>query len=182
MSQFSDAFSSSVYRGPFLDYFEYVSNDIPLQLQSLSPGRQPTLTPISESPQAPNYLTCICPDKIRIFILYTPKIKQEYVVWWILTTYGSKKKIQWDAKRDADCWKNYDQVAHEKDEKPGIMCYNYRKVLDHPRWANHGTSSMNKHYMKFNCQKAAKNTGKKLNIKLTMEHAVYFLPFKPRIC
>jgi hypothetical protein len=75
MSQFSDVFSSSVYRGPFLDYFKYVSNNIPLQLQSLSPRRQPTLTSISESPQAPDYLTRICPDKIRTFILYTLEIK-----------------------------------------------------------------------------------------------------------
>jgi hypothetical protein len=75
MSQFSDAFSSLVYRGPSLDYFEYVSNNIPLQLQSLSPGRQPTLTPILKSSQVPDYLTRICLDKIRIFILYTSEIK-----------------------------------------------------------------------------------------------------------
>jgi hypothetical protein len=81
MSQFSDVFSSLIYRGLSLDYFEYISNNIPLQLQSLSPGRQPTLTPILESPQAPDCLTRIYLDKIRIFILYTPKIKQEYVAW-----------------------------------------------------------------------------------------------------
>ncbi|KAB8067763.1 hypothetical protein BDV29DRAFT_185613 [Aspergillus leporis] len=45
---------------------------------------------------------------------------------------------------------------------------------------------MNKYYIKFNCQKAAKNSGKKLNIKLAMKHAqqklvklliISYLPF-----
>jgi hypothetical protein len=75
MSQFSDAFSSLVYEGSFLDYFKYISNNIPLQLQSLSPRYQPTLTLILESLQVSNYLIYIYPNKIRIFILYISKIK-----------------------------------------------------------------------------------------------------------
>jgi hypothetical protein len=96
----------------------------------------------------------------------------EFVQWWLQTDFGKKKQISWDAKRAAQCWKNFDQVALEKDGKPGVMCQQSRKVLDHPGWAHSGTSSMNKHYNGINCRKAVSAAGKKPNIKLALEHAV----------
>jgi hypothetical protein len=96
----------------------------------------------------------------------------EFVKWWLQTDFGKKKQISWDAKRAAHCWKNFDQVAFEKDGKPGVMCHQCRKVLDHPGWAHSRTSSMNKHYNGINCRKGASAVGKKPNIKLALEHAV----------
>jgi len=172
MSQFSDPFSSA-YVGPPSDFLEYIADDGPNQLYSPIPsGSQDTSLPSSEPRAAPDCLPRICPDRIRSFIVYSPEMGHEFVQWWLQTDFGKKKQISWDAKRAAQCWKNFDQVALEKDGKPGVMCQQCRKVLDHPGWAHSGTSSMNKHYNGINCRKAVSAAGKKPNIKLALEHAV----------
>jgi len=172
MSQFSDPFSSA-YGGPPSDFLEYIADDGPNQLYSPIPsGSQDTSLPSSEPRAAPDCLPRICPDRIRSFIVYSPEMGHEFVQWWLQTDFGKKKQISWDAKRAAQCWKNFDQVALEKDGKPGVMCQQCRKVLDHPGWAHSGTSSMNKHYNGINCRKAVSAAGKKPNIKLALEHAV----------
>jgi hypothetical protein len=172
MSQFSDTFSSD-QGGPPSDCLEYVVDDGPSQLNSPIPsGGHDTCPPSSESRAAPDHLPRMCPDRVRSFIVYAPEMSNEFVTWWHRTDFGKKKPISWDAKRAAPCWNHFDQVALEKDGKPGVMCHHCRKVLDHPGWAHSGTSSMNKHYNGINCRKAASAGGKKPNIKLALEHAV----------
>lgn len=174
MSQFSESICSSAYstREPPSDFREYLADDASLQLQSPVPSTEarPAALPTSEPPPAPSCLTRICPDRIRVYILYTSKMQNEFVNWWLQTGFGSKKSIAWDTQRSAECWQHFDQVALEKDGKPGVMCQQCRAVLDHPGWAHYGTSSMNKHYNGANCRKIA--AGKKPNIKLALEHAV----------
>lgn len=178
MSQLSDPFCSSVYGGPPSDYLEYIADNPPIQLYSPVPsGSQQALDVLPESPKAPDCLPRICPDRIRTYLPYSQEMGDEFVRWWLQTDFGKKKRIAWDTKRDAQCWKNFDQVALEKNGKPGVMCQQCRKVLDHPMLAHTGTSSMNKHYNGFNCRKAMKTAGQKPNIKLAMEHAVCLRPY-----
>jgi hypothetical protein len=84
--------------------------------------------------------------------------------------------MTWDGKR-AKCWEHFDQVALDRNGKPGVMCQQYQKVLDHPGWAHSGTTSMNKHYNGATCRKAALAKGQKPNIKLALEHAVCSGPY-----
>lgn len=180
MPQLSDPFSSPAYEAVPSDHLEYIADTPPFQLYSPVPSRSPqtldTSDALSGPLKAPNCLHRICPDRIRTFILYPLEMGNEFVNWWLQTDFGKKKRLAWDGKRDAECWKHYDQVALEKDGKPGVMCHQCRKVLDHPGWAHSGTTSMNKHYNGVNCRKVVNATGKKPNIKLALEHAVCMRP------
>lgn len=174
MSQSSDIFLPSAYDAPPSDFLEYVADSTPAQLFSpVTSGSQQTLY---EPPNASECLKRVCPDRIRTYILYSSEMSDEFVNWWLQTDYGRKKRMTWDGKR-AECWEHFDQVALDKSGKPGVMCQQCQKVLDHPGWAHSGTTSMNKHYNGVTCRKAASAKGQKPNIKLALEHAVCSGPY-----
>ncbi|KAJ6126273.1 hypothetical protein N7471_010766 [Penicillium samsonianum] len=69
----------------------------------------------------------------------------EFVKWWLQTDFGKKKRLNWEVSRRADCWTGFQQVAHTKDGKPGVMCNRCRTVLTHSATSNTGNSSMQSH-------------------------------------
>lgn len=173
MSQSSDIFLSSGYNAPPSDFLEYVANSTPQLFSPVPSGSQQTL---HEPLKAPECLTRVCPDRIRTYILYSLEMSDEFVTWWLQTDFGRKKRMTWDGKR-AKCWEYFDQVALDRNGKPGVMCQQCQKVLDHPGWAHSGTTSMNKHYNGVTCRKAALAKGQKPNIKLALEHSVRLGPY-----
>ena len=174
MSHSSDIFLSSTYGAPPSDFLEYVANSTQAQLSSPIPSGSQQI--LYEPPKAPESLKRVCPDRIRTYILYSPEMSDEFVTWWLQTDFGRKKRMTWDGKR-AKCWELFDQVALDKNGKPGVMCQQCQKVLDHPGWAHSGTTSMNKHYNGLTCRKAVSAKGLKPNIKLALEHAVCLGPY-----
>lgn len=109
------------------------------------------------------------PDRTKSYILYSEMSKDAFVAWWLETDFGKKKRIHWDGRRHAKCWEQFEQVAHGKTGKLGVMCTHCRAVLDHPAAGHTGTSSMNKHINGPGCRKS---TGKKTNILASMQRAV----------
>lgn len=132
-------------------------------------------TPLSPPP-IPKVLQRVGPDQNKGYVLYTHKYNEmawgAFVAWWLQTDYGIKKRIHWNTRHQADCWKQFDQVADAKSGKPTVMCNKCIAILDHPANCHHGTSSMNKHMKGVNCHKAARRP----NIKQALNHAVC-LPF-----
>lgn len=184
MSQFSDTYASSNYEGASLDALQYLlPNDTPF-ITPYASGSQQTLTSARDSHQfaplsssqhipLPPCLTILNPDRINSFALYCDTMSKEFVEWWLQTEFGKSKRVNWDAHHQAECWNNFDQVANTKDGKPGVMCKQCRKVLDHPAAAHTGTSSMNKHRKGVNCAKFA---SRRPNIKNLLETAVCHIP------
>jgi hypothetical protein len=121
------------------------------------------LLPIPES------LERVGPDRTKAYILYSEMSKDAFVAWWLETDFGKKKCIHWDGRHHAKCWEQFEQVAHGKTGKPGVMCTHYRAVLDHPASGHTGTSSMNKHINGPGCRKS---TGRTTNILASMQRAV----------
>lgn len=72
-------------------------------------------------PWAPDTLTRIKPDSINEYIIFTTNLSAEFVKWWLQTDFGKKKRLNWEVSRRADCWTGFQQVAHAKDRKPGVM-------------------------------------------------------------
>jgi hypothetical protein len=166
MSQLSDIYPSSHFdsqdRVPYSALHFLLPEDSLSQRESQSQSRSQyqsesqfgsvpdLLSPQSHiTPLAPDTLTRIKPDRINEFIICTPEMTKEFVVWWLKTGYGrSKQNLNWDTsptKRRADCWKGFQQVANTKDGKPGVMCKRCRTVLAHPATNHTGTSTMQKH-------------------------------------
>lgn len=180
MSQFSDTYASSNYEGAPLDTLQYlIPDDTPFTTPYAS-GSQQTLTSAYDNSRfappsplqrlsLPPSITTLNPDRINSFALYSDTMSKKFVEWWLQTEFGKSKRINWDARHQAECWNSFDQVANTKDGKPGVMCKQCRKVLDHPAAAHTGTSSMNKHRKGVNCAKFASRMP---NIKTLLETAV----------
>ncbi|KAF4213877.1 hypothetical protein CNMCM6805_003710 [Aspergillus fumigatiaffinis] len=146
--QASDAYPSSVPDG---DQIEYPAFDFPqdvLGTQEWVEGAQAKQT----------------------YILYSEMSKDAFVAWWLETDFGKKKRIYWDGRHHAKCWEQFEQVAHGKTGKPGVMCTHCRAVLDHPASGHTGTSSMNKHINGPGCRKS---TGRTTNILASMQRAAH---------
>jgi hypothetical protein len=177
MAQFSDIHSSSAYEGDPLDTLHFSFSN---ETQSRTPdpsGSQRTLDLGSDSsfltplpiPSIPDTLTRVGPGRTKPFILYSDMSKDEFVAWWLNTEFGKKKKINWSYQHTASCWSQFDQVADGKTGKPGAMCNQCHKVLEHPANCRSGTSSLNKHIAGPTCRKSS---SKKPNIKQLLAKAV----------
>lgn len=115
----------------------------------------------------PSCLQKICPDRINTYVLYSNMAKDDYVQWWLQTDFGRKKKIRWDARHQAEVWKQFEQVANANNGAPKVICKQCKAVLDHPGIGN-GTSAMIKHTKGQGCQRS----GKPGDIKQFMRNAV----------
>lgn len=162
MSQLSDRDPSSTAEGVGIDDLPYLVPDDTFFSSPFLPS-QPSLNttldncsiPQQLAPTVPETLQRIKPDRINEYLSYEAKMSKEFIEWWLQTDYGKKKRINWDARHHASCWEGFDQVAHTKDGKPGVMCRRCRTVLEHPASAHSGTSSMNKHLKGPQCQRGA---------------------------
>ncbi|KAF4170785.1 hypothetical protein CNMCM8694_004229 [Aspergillus lentulus] len=177
--QASDAYPSSVPDG---DQIEYPAFDFPQDVQGLytpDPScSQQTIFSSSDTDFAwpgpllpiPESLERVGPDRTKAYILYSEMSKDAFVAWWLETDFGKKKRIYWDGRHHAKCWEQFEQVAHGKTGKPGVMCTHCRAVLDHPASGHTGTSSMNKHINGPCCRKS---TGRTTNILASIQRAAH---------
>ncbi|KAJ5556553.1 hypothetical protein N7494_000468 [Penicillium frequentans] len=162
MSQIIDVYgyASSSFEGLPLDALQYLTPDdtrsqpesqshLPSESQLDSVPDLPDLlgnqVRSRAGPRAPDTLTRIKPDSINAYIVFTTDMSAEFVKWWLRTDFGKKKRLNWEVSRRADCWTGFQQVAHAKDGKPGVICNRCRTVLSHPATNHTGNSSMQKH-------------------------------------
>jgi hypothetical protein len=172
LSEFSDLYSS-IYEE---DQCLHLPNDAQLFTPESS-GSQQAAASVSNSvfvrpqplPPIPDILQRVGPTKTKGYILYTDMSKEAFVEWWLQTDFGKKKRIHWDGRHQAECWQHFEQIADGKTGRPGVMCKQCSKVLDHPANGHTGTSSMNKHIKGVNCRKSLT---KRPNIKQLIENAV----------
>jgi hypothetical protein len=175
VSQFSDIYSSSMYDGDPVDALLSFSND-QFQTADIS-GSQHTLESASNSdfltpiipPLIPSSLQRVGPGRSPAFILYAEMSKDDFVVWWLETEFGKRKRLNWGGSRTAACWEQFDQVANAKTGKPGVKCRQCQKVLDHPASGRYGTTALNRHLAGPTCRKS---TSQKADIKGLLANAV----------
>lgn len=175
ISQFSDIYSSSIYDGDPVDALLSFSND-QFPTPDIS-GSQHTLESASNSdfltpitpPLIPSSLQRIGPGRSPAFILYSEMSKDDFVVWWLETEFGKRKRLNWGGNRTAACWEQFDQVANAKTGKPGVKCRQCQKVLDHPASGRYGTTALNRHLAGPTCRKS---TSQKANIKGLLANTV----------
>ncbi|KAJ5982186.1 hypothetical protein N7451_012286 [Penicillium sp. IBT 35674x] len=164
-SQHSD-FTSSIYDGE-IDNLSYLTTSNPLATPSgsqyaLDTSDRDFLRPTR--PVVPYSFTRVGPDQRKAFVLYERMAHNDWVEWWLHTDYGRKSKIKWDSTRHAEIWGLFDQVAHNLDGAPKVMCQRCGAILEHPYTANpkskegrvqyHGTSTMQKHIKTASCIRA----------------------------
>ena len=172
-SEVSDIYPSSIYEGEPCLYF---SEDTQLFTPEPS-GSQQTLHSASDSvfvrpqppPSIPDTLQRVGPTKTKGYVLYTEMSRDAFIEWWLKTDFGRQKRINWDGRHQAGCWKHFEQVADGKTGKPNVMSIQCNKILDHPANSHFGTSTMNRHIKGVNCRKSLT---KRPNIKHLMENAV----------
>jgi ribosomal protein S27E len=163
-SQFSDTYSSSIFEDNPLENLSYLLSD---GATSFTPNAlfQQTSTPTPDrdfarsliAPLIPQTLERVGPTtKQKPFILWTEEMNEEFCGWWLMTEYGSQMKRNiFEKRRQADCWKNFHQVATIQDGSPKVMCKVCSQVLIHPAVGNRGTSSLNKHVREgVNCRRS----------------------------
>lgn len=183
MSQITDiyGYASPSLEGLPLDVLQYLTPDDTLsqresQSQLASESQFDSVPDLLDNqvqsrtgPWAPDTLTRIKPDSINEYIIFTTNLSAEFVKWWLQTDFGKKKRLNWEASRRADCWTGFQQVAHAKDRKPGVICNQCRTVLTHPATNHTGNSSMQKHLDGPRCQQ---RIAKKGNIQQLLSDAV----------
>jgi hypothetical protein len=87
----------------------------------------------------------------------------QFVEWWLMTEFGSKKELQqaikWDSKQHrSDIWSSFDQVANARTGEPKVMCRHCQNVVVHPRFNRSGPSPMKNHLNSTYCTKPQKTT------------------------
>lgn len=179
MSQQSDIYSSSLYEGDPIAAFNlqptqatltetpsssYVNSDSLPRFTPQSNFDQQLLisasdSDFSHSPAIPGSLTSIRPDRFTEFVLYTNMNKEEFVNWWLQTTYGKNpgaKTFNWDRTGHlSEVWKHFDQIASVTDGFPKVKCQRCGKIFNHPGHTKGGTSSMGRHLKGEKCRRAA---------------------------
>jgi hypothetical protein len=171
---FSDLPSSSVHEGDTSDPFYF---GFPPDSQLFTPENLASQTasvinsdftqPLP-TPPIPDGLQRVGPDRHRQYVLYTTMSRDAFVAWWLMTEYGTRKRINWGTNHQSECWKQFEQVADIKTGKPMVMCKVCAAILEHPALCRHGTSSMNKHIKGPACRRSTKRP----SIKQMMEDAV----------
>jgi hypothetical protein len=162
---------------------QYTSTFIDLDIQSedfrSSRSSQITAqsTPFSVPPPPPRYQRA--PDSLQrvgkpfqlSYVLYNsdetdPTMqtsRTQFVEWWLLTEFGSKKELQksitWDTiQKRSDAWSSFDQVANARTGEPKVMCNRCQEVVVHPKFKRSGPSPMSNHLKSDSCSKARKTT------------------------
>lgn len=158
LSQFSDAYASSLYDANNPDSLQVIQlDDLTSNLSFSQQASQSvadsdfTRLPIP-APLIPSSLERVCPDRISAYLVYSDMTKEDVVNWWLQTDFGQKKRMRWDARQQSDVWKHFDQVAKAKDGAPKVMCKRCKKVLDHPQQHGNGTTAMIKHLKGIGCR------------------------------
>lgn len=186
MSQIADIYSyaSSSLEGLPLDALQYLNPDNTLsqhesQSQLASESQFDSVRDLPDlsdnqvrsrvGPWAPGTLTRIKADNINEYIIFTTDMSAEFIKWWLQTDFGKKKRLNWEVSRRADCWTGFQQVAHAKDGKPGVICNRCRTVLTHPATNHTGNSSMQKHLDGPRCRQRIVKKG---NIQQLLSNAV----------
>jgi hypothetical protein len=178
MSQITDGYgyASSSFEGLPLDALQYLTPDDTLSQRKSQFDSVLDLPDLLDNqvrsrvgPRALDTLTRIKPDSINEYIVFTTDMSAEFVNWWLQTDFGKKKRLNWEVSRRADCWTGFQQVAHTKDGKPGVMCNRCRTVLTHPATNHTGNSSMQKHLDGPRCRQRITKKG---NIQQLLSDAV----------
>ena len=179
MSQITDGYgyALSSFEGLPLDALQYLTPDDTLyqresQFDSVLdlPDLLDNQVRSRAGPRALDTLTRIKPDSINEYIVFTTDMSAEFVKWWLQTDFGKKKRLNWEVSRRADCWTGFQQVAHTKDGKPGVMCNRCRTVLTYPATNHTGNSSMQKYLDGLRCRQRITKKG---NIQQLLSDAVY---------
>ena len=107
----------------------------------------------------PSYILYNC-DKTDL-MMETSRI--QFVKWWLMTEFGSKKELQksirWDTiQKKSDVWSSFDQVANTRTGEPKVMCNRCQSVVVHPRFNRSGPSPMKNHLNNAYCSQPRKNT------------------------
>jgi hypothetical protein len=111
-------------------------------------------------PTVPSILERVGPDRRKAYTLYNEMAHNEFVEWWLQTDYGTRSKINWDSNHLSDIWRHFDQVAHNVDGAPKVMCKRCGQILEHPysknkdrkgRDTGHGLSTMTRHLKTASC-------------------------------
>lgn len=177
--QFSDIYPSSIYDGdpanpvdPLLCFpnEQFPTPEISESQQTFdTASNSGFLTPIPP-PSIPSSLQRVGPGRSIAFILYSDMSKDDFVAWWLETEFGkTRKRLNWNGNRTATCWEQFDQVADAKTGKPGAMCRQCHKVLDHPANGRYGTTALHRHLAGPTCRKSSTQKG---NIKGLLANAV----------
>jgi hypothetical protein len=183
MSQASDAYPSSILDAESLRSLDCIHFDLTQDFRFHTPdpsSSRQALPSASDSdftrlalleppPLIPEDLRRVGPDRTKAYVLYSDMTRDKFVSWWLETGYGKGKRINWEAKRNAKCWEQFDQVAHRVTGKPGVICNQCNAILDHPATRHSGTSSLNKHMNGPGCRKSL---GKQTNILRALQQAV----------
>ncbi|KAJ9484060.1 hypothetical protein VN97_g9327 [Penicillium thymicola] len=87
----------------------------------------------------------------------------QFVKWWLMTEFGSKKELQksirWDTiQKKSDVWSSFDQVANARTGEPKVMCNRCQSVVVHPRFNRSGPSPMKNHLNSAYCSQPRKTT------------------------
>ena len=186
-SQFSDAYSSSLYDSEIVDnptcllstdqqIFTPEPSGSQQTFDSFDPEFLRPLPPLT----VPACLIRVGPDRRKGFVQYTDMTSDDFVRWWLQTDCGRKRRIRWDSKHQSEAWNSFEQVASGTDGAPKIMCKRCAQILEHPQTicertgTRHGTSTMSKHLKGAGCRKAIGKQAQKQDIKRFMQDTVCF--------
>lgn len=129
------------------------------------------LPPPSRYPRAPDSLQRVGKPFQPPYILYdcdktNPMMETsriQFVEWWLMTEFGSKKELQksirWDTiQKKSDVWSSFDQVANARTGEPKVMCNRCQSVVVHPKFNRSGPSPMKNHLNSAYCTQPRKTT------------------------
>ncbi|KAJ5340261.1 hypothetical protein N7541_009385 [Penicillium brevicompactum] len=91
------------------------------------------------------------------------KSRIQFLKWWLMTEFGSKKELQksirWDTiQKKSDVWSSFDQVANARTGEPKVMCTRCQSVVVHPRFNRSGPSPMKNHLNSAYCTQPRKTS------------------------
>lgn len=167
-------YEASRYANSFIDSDFPQSDESSDALSSQSIAQS---TPVSDTPPPPRYPRA--PELLQrvgklfqpSYILYNcdktdPMMETsriQFVKWWLMTEFGSKKELQksirWDTiQKKSDVWSSFDQVANARTGEPKVMCNRCQSVVVHPRFNRSGPSPMKNHLNSAYCSQPRKTT------------------------
>ena len=118
-------------------------------------------------------------DDAKTCILYDEDNRQAFHAWWGRTSWATnvenktsqgRSTMSWVTKgRNAQCWKNFNQIAVAKTGCPKLQCIICGSLLEHPSPKNAGSNSMTRHLSRSTCKERVGDakTATSQNIRLS---------------
>lgn len=127
-------------------------------------------------------------DNAKTCILYEEDSRQAFYAWWCRTPWATnmanknsqgKSTMSWTTKgKNAQCWKNFNQIAVAKTGCPKLQCIICGSLLEHPSPKNTGSNSMTRHLSRRNCKErvedAKTETGQSIRLSFSKQEVCRF--------